>query len=96
MAAVAGRQLQALHCPPCQRIHCASPQALKLRCKGGVTTGVCGCCPLCARTEGESCGGAWDYLGKCDEGLVCVHQEPAAEKLDEERKGICKAGEVGI
>ncbi|XP_036825091.1 uncharacterized protein LOC110520940 [Oncorhynchus mykiss] len=87
--------LQALHCPPCERIHCTHRRALKLQCKGGLTTGVCGCCPACARTAGESCGGTWDYLGKCDEGLVCVYQESvsAAEGIPdvEERKGICKA-----
>ncbi|XP_029379616.1 cysteine-rich motor neuron 1 protein [Echeneis naucrates] len=91
MASGAAQQLQALHCPPCERIHCSSRRALKLQCKGGVTTGVCGCCPVCARTEGESCGGTWDYLGKCDEGLVCAHQGAAADKPDEERQGICKA-----
>ncbi|XP_041853426.1 IGFBP domain-containing protein [Melanotaenia boesemani] len=84
------QQLQALHCPPCERIHCSSRRTLKLQCKGGVTTGVCGCCPVCARTEGETCGGTWDYLGKCDEGLVCVYQESAADQPDAERKGICK------
>uniref|UniRef100_A0A665WYF9 Si:ch73-330k17.3 n=1 Tax=Echeneis naucrates TaxID=173247 RepID=A0A665WYF9_ECHNA len=94
MASGAAQQLQALHCPPCERIHCSSRRALKLQCKGGVTTGVCGCCPVCARTEGESCGGTWDYLGKCDEGLVCAHQGAAADKPDEERQGICKAGEM--
>uniref|UniRef100_A0A4W6CYA1 Ig-like domain-containing protein n=1 Tax=Lates calcarifer TaxID=8187 RepID=A0A4W6CYA1_LATCA len=71
----------------------AQQQQLQLQCKGGVTTGVCGCCPVCARAEGETCGGTWDYLGKCDEGLVCVYQDAAADKPDEERKGICKAGE---
>ncbi|XP_060891628.1 IGFBP domain-containing protein [Labrus mixtus] len=85
------QQLQALHCPPCERIHCSSRRALKLQCKGGVTTGVCGCCPVCARAEGEACGGTWDYLGKCDEGLVCFYQDSAADKADTERKGICKA-----
>uniref|UniRef100_A0A3P8NXZ9 IGFBP N-terminal domain-containing protein n=1 Tax=Astatotilapia calliptera TaxID=8154 RepID=A0A3P8NXZ9_ASTCA len=84
------QQLRALQCPPCERIHCSSRRALKLQCKGGVTTGVCGCCPVCAKTEGETCGGTWDYLGKCDEGLVCVFQDSAAAKPDAERKGICK------
>lgn len=88
------QQLRALQCPPCERIHCSSRRALKLQCKGGVTTGVCGCCPVCAKTEGETCGGTWDYLGKCDEGLVCVFQDSAAAKPDAERKGICKAGEI--
>uniref|UniRef100_A0A3P8W0P7 Si:ch73-330k17.3 n=1 Tax=Cynoglossus semilaevis TaxID=244447 RepID=A0A3P8W0P7_CYNSE len=76
-----------LHCPPCERIHCSTRRALKLQCKGGVTTGVCGCCPVCARTEGETCGGAWDYLGKCDEGLVCVYQDEGEEKAGREKEG---------
>ncbi|XP_028304513.1 serine protease HTRA3 [Gouania willdenowi] len=78
-------QLRALHCPPCERIHCSSRWALRLQCKGGVTTGVCGCCPVCARMEGETCGGAWHYLGKCDQGLVCVDQAGEGE-----RRGVCK------
>ncbi|XP_074533110.1 insulin-like growth factor-binding protein 4 [Halichoeres trimaculatus] len=85
------QQLRALHCPPCERIHCSSRRALKLQCKGGITTGVCGCCPVCARAEGETCGGTWDYLGKCDEGLVCVYQDSAGDRADTEQKGICKA-----
>ncbi|XP_032379051.1 cysteine-rich motor neuron 1 protein [Etheostoma spectabile] len=91
MPSGASQQLQALHCPPCEQIHCSSRRALKLQCKGGVTTGVCGCCRVCARAEGETCGGTWDYLGKCDKGLVCVYQDSAADKPDPERKGICKA-----
>ncbi|KAM8891201.1 uncharacterized protein AB9W97_011852 isoform 1-T1 [Spinachia spinachia] len=89
--AAAAQQLQALHCPPCERIHCSARRALKLQCAGGVTTGVCGCCPVCARAEGESCGGTWDYLGKCDEGLVCVYPDAAAERAHAERTGTCRA-----
>ncbi|XP_071371466.1 cysteine-rich motor neuron 1 protein [Centroberyx affinis] len=79
--------LQALHCPPCERIHCTSRRALRLQCTGGITTGVCGCCPACARVAGETCGGTWDYLGKCDEGLVCE----TTDRPDAESRGICKA-----
>ncbi|XP_029010527.1 IGFBP domain-containing protein [Betta splendens] len=84
------QQLRDLHCPPCEQIHCSTRRTLKLQCKGGVTTGVCGCCPVCARTEGETCGGTWDYLGKCDEGLVCVYQDAGDNKPDAERTGICR------
>lgn len=93
---VAAQRLQALHCPPCERIHCSTRRALKLQCKGDVTTGVCGCCPVCARVEGETCGGKWDYLGKCDKGLVCVYQELPADAPDRERRGICEAGGIII
>uniref|UniRef100_A0A667WNG7 Ig-like domain-containing protein n=1 Tax=Myripristis murdjan TaxID=586833 RepID=A0A667WNG7_9TELE len=79
--------LQALHCPPCERIHCSSRRALKLQCKGGITTGVCGCCPACARVAGETCGGTWDYVGKCDEGLVCAYQDDPTDKPEADRWG---------
>ncbi|XP_061078544.1 IGFBP domain-containing protein [Conger conger] len=86
--------LQALHCPPCERIHCTPRRALRQQCQGGLTTGICGCCPACARTSGETCGGTWTYLGKCDEGLVCVYPDPAPAPADgtaeAERHGVCK------
>ncbi|KAL4660676.1 cysteine-rich motor neuron 1 protein-like [Arapaima gigas] len=85
-----GQTLHALHCPPCERVHCSPRRALRLQCKGGVTTGVCGCCPVCARTVGESCGGAWDHLGKCDEGLLCITQDPLEGAPDTEPQGICR------
>ncbi|KAM9854798.1 uncharacterized protein ACBR49_003335 [Aulostomus maculatus] len=85
-------ELQALHCPPCEQVHCPTRRTLKLQCKGGITTGVCGCCPVCARTDGETCGGTWDYLGTCDEGLVCVYQDAAADNPTSERRGVCRTG----
>ncbi|KAL0154844.1 hypothetical protein M9458_049107, partial [Cirrhinus mrigala] len=87
--------LQALHCPPCERIHCSPRRALKLQCQGGITTGICGCCPACAKLAGETCGGTWDYLGKCDEGLVCIYPEEKDGNPDGKpeagRKGTCKS-----
>jgi Insulin-like growth factor binding protein len=60
-----------LRCPPCDRIHCWPRRASRLRCPGGIVRGVCDCCPVCARIEGQSCGGRWNYLGRCDAGLHC-------------------------
>ncbi|KAK2172029.1 hypothetical protein NP493_999g01002 [Ridgeia piscesae] len=60
-----------LQCPPCEKIHCTPRRANRLRCKGGITRGICNCCPVCAKTEAEDCGGDHDYLGKCDRGLYC-------------------------
>ncbi|XP_076373138.1 serine protease HTRA1B-like [Tachypleus tridentatus] len=53
----------------CERSNC--PQMTK-PCKAGVTTDQCDCCPVCARAEGEKCGGnKLMNLGKCGEGLYC-------------------------
>ncbi|XP_077971621.1 uncharacterized protein LOC120346507 [Styela clava] len=60
-----------LRCPSCEKLHCPKRNPKKLNCKGGITTDVCGCCPRCAKLDGESCGGQHEYLGKCDRGLLC-------------------------
>ena len=60
-----------LQCPSCSEIHCTPRKAKRLKCQGGVTRGICNCCPVCAKVEGEACGGQYDYLGKCDRGLQC-------------------------
>lgn len=84
-----------LQCPTCDRIHCAPRRAGKLRCRGGVARGICDCCPVCAKTEGEGCGGQWNYLGKCDVNLVCepeVEGNDVINALDDDgwRKGVCR------
>lgn len=38
---------------------------------GGTTLDVCGCCTVCAKVEGEACGGPWNLKGVCDKGLKC-------------------------
>lgn len=91
---------QPLRCPPCEQIHCSPKRASKLNCRGGVTLGVCNCCPRCAKLEGEPCRGKWDYLGLCDTGLECVSVSQFADipgqdqsiTLTEERNGICRRG----
>ena len=89
----------AMKCPSCEKIHCNPRKASKLTCKGGATTGVCGCCPVCARVEGERCGGYFNYLGKCDKGLYC---EPVLKnkgnrlRKRKETEGKCKKGKVFI
>jgi len=60
-----------LQCPPCERVHCSPRRPSRLRCRGGVVRGVCNCCPVCAKLEGDPCGGQWNYLGTCDVGLYC-------------------------
>jgi len=77
-----------LQCPTCDRIHCTPRRASKLKCKGGISRGICNCCPVCAKTEGESCGGQWHYLGKCDAELVCEAERALhANTVDAEDSG---------
>ena len=84
-----------MQCPPCEKIHCNPRKAAKLECRGGVTTGVCGCCPVCARIEGERCGGYYNYLGKCDSGLYCepvLKHSRRKSRKQKDLEGICKRG----
>lgn len=74
-----------LKCQPCELMHCVPKKASKLKCRGGTTTGICGCCHECAKVEGELCGGDWHYLGKCDAGLYC---SPGLPSSVDHRNGI--------
>ncbi|GFX42745.1 IGFBP N-terminal domain-containing protein [Trichonephila clavipes] len=89
-----------LHCPPCEQIHCYKTKKRRIHCKGGMTSGICGCCNVCAKLEGEECGGQHNYLGKCDKGFICEPQEPriinfirnGIENIYKVENGICKKG----
>ncbi|KAK2159760.1 hypothetical protein LSH36_147g09041 [Paralvinella palmiformis] len=72
-----------LQCPPCNKLHCSPRNVRRLRCKGGITRGVCNCCPVCAKLQGESCGGQWNFLGKCDRGLRCIPDESPRNDITE-------------
>ncbi|XP_038076102.1 uncharacterized protein LOC119744305 [Patiria miniata] len=88
-----GREVEQLRCPPCEQLHCNPRKASKLNCKGGIGAGICGCCPRCLKVEDELCGGKWNYLGSCDAGLECVHDDILGVQTDvprDQRKGICK------
>ena len=53
---------------PCSKVRCSTP----VGCRGGTVKSVCGCCTVCAKMEGERCGGQWEKEGRCDSGLKCV------------------------
>lgn len=65
---VALTPLMSLSCLPCKRVQCSPPT----NCKGGVLNSRGGCCSVCAKVEGELCGGQLERMGRCDAGLKCV------------------------
>ncbi|XP_059803750.1 serine protease HTRA1B [Hypanus sabinus] len=68
----------------CDISRCAE---LPSECWSGQVMDPCGCCPLCAAGEGESCGGRTDVAG-CGEGLRCSVPPPA--HMGKRRvKGVC-------
>lgn len=62
-------------------------EQIKQGCKGGVVDDACHCCKVCAKLEGETCGGLWDLEGRCDQGLFCkTPGEPSPYSM---KRGIC-------
>uniref|UniRef100_A0ABK0LQF2 Insulin-like growth factor binding protein 7 n=1 Tax=Rattus norvegicus TaxID=10116 RepID=A0ABK0LQF2_RAT len=57
-------------CGPCVPASC--PALPPLGCPLGETRDACGCCPVCARGEGEPCGGGAAGRGHCAPGMECV------------------------
>ncbi|KAL6427343.1 hypothetical protein ACFW04_008719 [Cataglyphis niger] len=57
-------------------------------CPGGLTWDPCRCCKVCARVEGEPCGGLFGFSGSCAVGLQCVITNllPRSREMDE---GVC-------
>uniref|UniRef100_A0A1B6JIN0 IGFBP N-terminal domain-containing protein n=1 Tax=Homalodisca liturata TaxID=320908 RepID=A0A1B6JIN0_9HEMI len=51
----------------------------------GTVWDPCGCCKVCARTEGEPCGGPYGFYGSCAAGLQCVVTDILAENAE----GVC-------
>lgn len=56
-----------LQCKPCAIYDCVK----QINCKGGKLRGACNCCDICAKVEGEICGGKFYRFGHCDKGLSC-------------------------
>ena len=73
-----------LSCIPCSWVQCSAP----VNCKGGLVKSICGCCNVCAKVEGERCGGQWQTLGRCDSGLKCVVRDGHLKAAE----GTCEPG----
>ena len=75
-------------CPPCNRSSCPAAS-----CDEDLQyVDACGCCVLCARLEGELCGGEGNTGGSCNgSGLFCAYRP--GRIFGESRMGVCENGE---
>ena len=71
----------------CNQLVCDSDIS---NCSAGVTTDPCGCCHVCARGLGETCGGEGEVAGVCGAGLTCEIQAIPGDVISGLEKGICK------
>merc|ERR1712042_85169 len=73
-----------LRCSPCHTYECKD-EPNPWECKSGqLTSDVCDCCNVCAKTTGEKCSGWWasGVYGDCADYLYC--------DVNRKRKGVCK------
>ncbi|GAB6024814.1 hypothetical protein CHUAL_009934 [Chamberlinius hualienensis] len=63
---------EALSCVPCEKEKICDKI---VTCKFGLAKDMCGCCDICAKGPGETCGGVWNHGGTCGKGLNC-HPNP--------------------
>ena len=80
------------------RPSCATCSPLSAsECKSGqLTKGICSCCNVCAKAEGETCGGPWNIDGVCADNFFCdKSKEEDGTKLDFyddfNASGVCRA-----
>ena len=60
-------------CPLCNVENCVDEEVVQKSCPDStLVADPCGCCKVCGRKFGETCGGAYEYLGKCEYHLVCT------------------------
>jgi len=86
LLAIHNSPVEALSCnlSGCSEVACAAP-----KCKGGLQRKPCSCCDTCASLEGESCGGRWNRLGRCDVGLTCYTKETNYNYGRYHADGVC-------
>ncbi|GAB1609489.1 cysteine-rich motor neuron 1 protein-like isoform X3 [Argonauta hians] len=89
-------------CPPCDLSRCSHKDEAHLQCQADFRIkDDCGCCEVCLRGLDEKCGGMYQTLGKCMEGLKCLPAKNSNisplrlalgnnEKTNSSFEGICK------
>lgn len=75
-------------CPPCNESSCPP-----VACSENLQyVDSCGCCALCAKEEGERCGGSGGEGGRCRFGLFCAYR--LGSMFGEARIGVCENGKT--
>lgn len=76
-------------CPPCDLNICDKP----VGCEAGITKDRCGCCEVCAQTEGALCDHAdiptKEYHGRCGDNLECRIRNDVGRKQIREAVCMC-------
>ncbi|XP_051259822.1 insulin-like growth factor-binding protein 2-B [Dicentrarchus labrax] len=80
----------AFRCPSCTAEHLAACPKVTAECPELVREPGCGCCPVCARQEGELCG---VYTPKCSSGLRCYPSTEADLPLQQLIQGLGRCGQ---
>ncbi|XP_041857424.1 insulin-like growth factor-binding protein 2-B [Melanotaenia boesemani] len=80
----------AFRCPSCTAEHMAACPDDPAACREIVREPGCGCCPVCARMEGELCG---VYTPRCSSGLRCYPSVGAEFPLQELIQGFGRCGQ---
>uniref|UniRef100_A0A672IB12 Insulin-like growth factor-binding protein 2-B n=1 Tax=Salarias fasciatus TaxID=181472 RepID=A0A672IB12_SALFA len=77
-------------CPSCTAERLATCPKVTALCAEIVREPGCGCCPVCARTEGELCG---VYTPRCSSGLRCYPSVDAELPLRQLIQGLGRCGQ---
>lgn len=71
----------------CNQLTCDNP----VNCSYGEVLDPCGCCMVCARGKGESCGGGRSRRGGvCAKGLQCVINAKPGDLVTGDEQGTCQ------
>lgn len=73
------------HCPKCTAERQTACPELTINCTEIVREPACGCCPVCARLEGEFCG---VYTPRCSTGLRCYPTTDSDLPLEQLVQGL--------
>ena len=71
----------------CNQLSCETP----VNCTHGIVSDPCGCCIVCARGAGDTCGGGPNGIGVCGDGLQCVINAENGDVITGREEGVCQS-----